>query len=295
MVIANFIIAGVPKAGTSSLHAWLAAHPDAAASREKETGFFVDPGSHLFGRRGGAPYDLERYGRHFPVAPGREPRLVLESTPSYLYAREALRRIPDLPTRPRCVFVVREPSSQIFSLYRYFRENWSWIPAGMSFREFVSAARRGEHGFGGNELARDALRNAAYVDFLEPWRDRLGPDRMRVHSFDALRADPRGLVAELARWAGLDPRFYDARELPRENEGYAVRWRPLQELNVALRGRLPKGRLYRAARDAYRSLNTRAAPGPSDEDRVVLDELRSEYRAPNERLARSFALALPGW
>ena len=255
----------------------------------------MDPGTHMFGRRGADAYDLEDYGRHFPVEPGREPKVILESTPGYLYYQEALRRVPDLPTRPRCLFVVREPSSQIFSLYRYFRENWTWIPAGMSFSDFVSAARRGEHAFGGNELARDALRNAAYADFLEPWRDRLGPGRMRVVTFDALRADPRGFTADVARWAGLDPSFYDAYGFARDNETYAARWRPLQGVNVALRGRLPKGRLYGAARRAYRSLNTRPPSAPDAEDRAVLGELRKEYRAANERLARGFGLALAGW
>ena len=294
MTIANFIIAGVPKAGTSSVHRWIAAHPDAVGSTEKETYHFADPGTHM-ARDGVEPGDLDAYARHFPVEPGREPKVVLESTPGYVYHREALLRIPGLPTQPRCLFIVREPSSQVFSLYRYFRENWSWVPASMSFREFVAAVRGGTHDFGGNELAFDALSNAAYVDFLEPWRERLGGERMRVHTFDALKADPRGFVEDVAGWLGLDTSFYQTYGFPRENETYAARWRSLQEVNIALRARLPKGWPYEVARRVYRAVNTRSPDAAGSDERAVLSGLRDEYRAANERLARSFDLDLSGW
>ena len=292
MPIANLLVAGVPKAGTSSLHAWLADHPDVAASRDKETYHFVDPGTHMFGRRGADPYALDRYAAHFPDAPAA---VVLESTPAYVYSREALARVPDLPSAPRCLFVVREPSAQILSLFQYFRNNWSWIPSDMTLAQFVAAADAGTHDFGGNELARDALRNAAYVDFLEPWAERLGPDRMRVETFDALRADPRGLTERVARWAGLDPAFYADYAFPRDNETYAPRWSTLQRVNVALRARLPKGVLYDAARGAYRALATRRPAGPDEDDRAVLAGLRARYREPNARLAARFGLDLGAW
>lgn len=147
--------------------------------------------------------------------------MVFEATPSYLYMTNALELIPELETQPKCLFVLREPAAQIFSLYQYFRNNWDWIPAGMSFPAFIEAAREGSHDFKGNELARNALSYARYVDYLLPWRARLGRERMLVMTFDALAGDPAGSTSRVAEWLGLDTEFYSSYGFPRENETYA--------------------------------------------------------------------------
>ncbi|ETX16720.1 hypothetical protein OCH239_01275 [Roseivivax halodurans JCM 10272] len=291
----NLFVAGVPKAGTSSIHTWLSHHDDAVGSRDKETYFFVDPGTHMYRSDFNVENGLAGYETQFPVDPGSHPSVIFESTPSYLYSAAALEHIPDLPTRPRCLFVVREPSSQIFSLFSYFQGNWNWVPPEMSFRDFLAAVRGRSHDFQGNELARDALGNAAYVHHLERWRARLGDERMMVVTFDELARDPRLLMRRIAELAGLDPSFYDSYDFRTENESYAPRSQKLQSVNVALRSRLPKGRLYRALRHAYRALNTRKADGPDAADRAALAELRGEYQESNRKLARTFGVNLDAW
>src|SRR5215212_3535508 len=47
-MLPNWIIAGVPKAGTSTLFRWLTDHPEVSGPSEKETCYFVDRGSHMF-------------------------------------------------------------------------------------------------------------------------------------------------------------------------------------------------------------------------------------------------------
>lgn len=126
----------------------------------------------------------------------------------------------------------------------------------MGFGDYLRAIEDGSHDFSGNELARDALTNAAYVDFLRPWRDRLGEGRMFVCTFDELRRDAPALTRRIAQWTGLDPSFYDSHDFASENESYVPRSRGLQNLNIALRERLPKGALYRGLRGVYRRLNT---------------------------------------
>jgi hypothetical protein len=292
----TFIIAGAPKAGTSSMHAWIADHPDALGSREKETYFFVDPGTHMYCPEAHVTRGLAPYRRQFERPPGTgTPRVILESTPAYIYYETALERIPDLPSRPRCLFILREPAAQIYSLYTYFRDNWNWIPGDMSFADYLAAVRAGSHGFNGNELARNALGYARYVDYLVPWRARLGEERMMVTTFDALLADEAALTRQVAGWLGLDASFYDTYTYPRENETYAPRNRMLQKVNVAVRGLLPRGALYETLRDKYRKLNTRKPQGASDGERAEIEALRREFAEPNARLAREFGLDLPGW
>jgi hypothetical protein len=291
----NFFIAGAPKAGTSSVHGWIAAHPDAFGSVEKETYFFVDPGTHMYRPDFHVANGLMTFKKQFPIPEGEKPKIIVESTPSYIYNRCALDRIPELPSTPKCLFLLREPSAQIYSLYTYFRDNWSWIPPEMTFAEFIAAATAETHSFKGNELAQRAIRYARYAEHLEPWAEQLGPDRMMVALFDDLAADNKGFTQRVAQWLGLDPAFYDSYAFPRENETYAPKSRVLQNINVAVRGMLPKGRAYEAMRDMYRRMNTQKPEGPQAGDAALLADLRSQYVPHNEKLAKMFDLDISAW
>lgn len=292
----NFIIGGAPKAGTSSLHAWLGEHPDALGSNPKETYYFVDPGSHMYDALRHIEQGLDGYREFFQLRPGiQSPKAVFEATPMYLYSHTALTRLPALPTAPRFLFVLREPAAQIQSLYQYFRENWRWIPGEMSFSDFLAAVRDGTHDFRGNELARNALSFADYRPFLEQWRKRLGSDRMRVCLFEDMVRQPQEFMQLLCEWIGLDPQFYRDYPFLRENETYSARSHRLQTLNVAIRSKLPQGMLYRLGRRIYRLLNTTAPPPPTQESRELMSRLREEFAEANARLASSFDLDLSPW
>lgn len=290
----DLFIAGVPKAGTSALHRWIADHPRALGSREKEACFFVDRNSHLYRASANVEQGLDGYKDQFVLPKGPRPQVILESTPGYAYQHAALDHIPGLPSSPKCLFVLREPADQIRSLYTYFRNNWTYIPAEMRFAEFLDAVETGSHGFGGNELARNALQNACYADVLARWRDRLGPDRMMVVTFDSLRDDPIMLCKSIADWVGLDPAFYDSYDFPKENESYTPRWRLLQRLNVAVRERLPDGPAYRKLRAVYRRLNTTPG-GEKLETRDEMAALRARFQGQNRRLAQEWDLDLSAW
>lgn len=286
----NVFIAGAPKAGTSSLHGYIADHPDAFGSREKETYFFSDPGTHMFRPAANAALGFETWHDQFPIPAGARPKVIVESTPSYLYSARALAQIPALPSAPKCLFVLREPATQIYSLYTYFRDNWSWIPAEMSFEEFLAAARAGSHAFGGNELAQNAFANARYIDFLRPWHEALGEGRIMVASFDELCADERAFTKRVAAWLGLDPAFYDSYDFPRENETYAPKNRALHRLNVAVRGLIPRGALYRGLRSLYRRANTTRPGAKSAPEAALIAALAGEFTDANAALAAEFGV-----
>lgn len=290
----NLFIAGVPKAGTSSLHRWLADHPDAIGAKDKEARYFMDSGSHIYRSDFNISNGINDYLRQFQIPEGASPRVILDSTPAYIYQKTALDHVPDLPSHPRCVFILREPAQQIRSLFTYFQNNWDWIPAAMSFDDYLGALHAKNHQFGGNELARDALQNARYVEYLRLWRDRLGPDRMLVCTFDQLRQNPADLTRKIAAWAGLDVGFYDNYDFPSENESYVPRWRLLQRANIFLRERLPKGAGYDALRSVYRRINTHRGLAAPDQG-AALARLRQNFAATNADLAQEFGLDLSGW
>lgn len=291
----NFFIPGAPKSGTSSLQRWIADHPDAIGSKEKETYFLVDPGTHMYRPDFHVSNGIDQWKTQFSHVGDRKPRVVVESTPGYMYYNTALNIIPNLPSDPKCLFVLREPGAQIYSMFTYFRDNWRWIPSDMKFSEFVSVAKGGGSEFRGNELASNAFQYAAYVDYLSLWVESLGQKRMMVATFDDLILDNRGFTKKVAEWIGLDVDFYDEYSFPRENETYSPKNRALQSLNVMMRGRLPKGKMYNKAREIYRKLNTTRTPPSADEDLEIVRSVSSEFSKKNRELSDLFGLKLTDW
>lgn len=296
-LLPNFLICGAPKAGTSSLHLWLADHPDALGSVEKETYFFVDAGTHMYRPSHHVSGGMDLYTRFFLSENGQKPKVVFESTPSYIYYETALRMIPSLPSNPKCLFVLREPSRQIFSLFTYFKNNWAWIPRHMTFERYIEIIRENPDPakFRGNELAAHALAYARYVDYLLRWREQLGAERMKVVAYEDLRDNPRAFISSIAHWLDLDPQFYETYEFPRDNETYTVNSGLLQHVNLKIRSKLPRGRAYEVLRGLYRRINTRKPAGPQEGERRVIGLLFDEYKGPNARLRSEFDLKLESW
>ncbi len=294
-MLPDWIIAGAPKAATSSLFRWLVDHPQVAGSRDKETYYFVDPGTHMH-RPGRNFHDagVAGYEALFADCPA-DARAVLESTPGYLYSRTARQALPGLSSSPRFIFVLREPVAQLKSLYTYFRENWDWVPRGMSFGDFIAASDRGDDCFGGNELATRATAHAHYLPELRLWRDACGPNRMHILLFEQIVADPGAVLRDLAGRMRIEPGFYDGYAFPAENQSYAVRSRPLQALNLKLRPLIPRGALYRGLRRAYRAANTSPARTGQVFDAALERALSRRYAATAPRLEAEFGLDLSAW
>jgi len=125
MALPDFLVAGVPKAATTALHAALSQHPGLYMSPIKEPKFFLTDGPPP---SKGGPGDVLTYREHvwqrdtyealFDAAPPGVPRG--ESTPLYLYDRAALRRIRDLIPAARLVVIVRDPVERAHS-------NWTHL------------------------------------------------------------------------------------------------------------------------------------------------------------------------
>src|SRR4051812_22596847 len=125
----TFFIAGAPKAGTTALHAALATHPGLYLSPVKEPKYYLTGGRPPGRARQRGPGDAhsarewiwrrERYLALFDAAPPGVPRG--ESTPFYLYDRDACARIAaDVPDA-RFVLVVRDPVDRALSNWVHLR------------------------------------------------------------------------------------------------------------------------------------------------------------------------------
>jgi hypothetical protein len=141
MALPDFLIAGVPKAGTTALHAALVRHPDLFLSRVKEPKFFLSDGRPM--ARGG-PGDVQTYQEHvwrqtdyealFDAAPPGTLRG--EATPFYLYDLAAHDRIKSLIPDVKLILLLRDPVDRAHS-------NWThlWNAGLEPEADFLTACR----------------------------------------------------------------------------------------------------------------------------------------------------------
>lgn len=125
----NLIIAGVGKAGTTSLFSYLSKHPDICTSNIKETHYF----SPLIDDKELQPIDdYKKYFCHCD-----DHRYILEATPRYFYggvkvARAIYERLGPI----KIILVFRDPVNRLFSFYKHLKGT-AWIPKSISFDEYV--------------------------------------------------------------------------------------------------------------------------------------------------------------
>lgn len=292
---ANTIIAGVNKAGTSSLFTALSSHPQVAPSSVKETHYFMPA------RYGRPLAPVEVYERYFTKAGERPVRL--EATPSYLYGGTAVvGAIRSVCDAPRIVVCLRDPVERLISFFTYQKTRLR-IAQTMSLSEYVdTASGLDDAAFADPDNERWlGLRGGCYAEYLAPWLSSFGPD-LRVVFFDDLVARTAVVLIDLAAWLGIDGARYPSLQLPSENRTTGFRHRGLQRVAIACNDRFDRflrrhHRFEEMVRGAYYRLNARR--GSEQVPDTLRQELLERYRGPNARLAEMLGGAgyadLPAW
>ena len=291
----DVIIAGVNKAGTTSLFVALSTHPDVAPSSIKETRYFL-PARYSEPLAPASVWD-----GYFAGAGDRPVRL--EATPSYFYGgarvAEAMR---DRLVNPHVLLVLREPVSRAISFFTYQKVRLRF-PADYPIEEYLAVADGlTDADFLNPDNERYlAFRGGCYADFLPGWIDTLGTERISVIDFDALVQDQAATLRATAEWLGLDPDAFPAEALSSENRTTGFKSKGFQRVALAGNDRLERvlrrhPETKRRLRAFYYRLNGRVASEAIPE-RVKAD-LAARYAAPNARLAHQLeaaGIARPGW
>ena len=187
MTLPNFVVVGVAKAGTSSLHGYLRQHPDVFMPQMKDPGFFAfnnqaDPWRYKVTSR-------EAYEALFADVRGE--RAIGEVSDTYFDSKVAPANIKAAIPDARLIVSLREPASRAFSLYHMMLRNRG-VNEGLSFLE---ALERGE-----------GLR-LGYHDSLKAYFDHFDRSRIRVVLFDDLTRDTLATVQSLFGFLGIDSGF----------------------------------------------------------------------------------------
>jgi len=290
----NLIIAGVTKAGTTSLFNYLAAHPQVCPSTVKEPGFFsVD-------RRPGPLPPLESYAEL--VSACSEARYRMEATPHYWIGREpVIAAIARTLERPRIIIILRDPVARLWSLFTFYKSR-GIIDLDEAFPARVEAweAEHAEYEAGLRERP-SALTSSQYVRFLQPWLDAFGDD-LRIVFAEHLAAQPTATVASLYRWLELDSDLAANQSFERHNSTVVPRNQALAQAARALARRTNYAfRNYPAVRavlrHGYHRVNSKEqVERMGDRERARLQQWFVEpNRALGELLSEHGYADLPEW
>lgn len=179
----NLFVIGAAKSGTTSLHHYLARHPDVYMSDPKEPGYFAEGMDYyptdekwylaLFEKGTGARYRGESSTHYtkLPVYPG------------------VAERIAGYCGSPWFIYLMRDPIDRAISQYwHHIRQNTEFRPPLRAIRENVEYKAYGD-----------------YVRQLEPYLEIFGADRVFATTFERLVEDPQSVTSRIFRWLDLDP------------------------------------------------------------------------------------------
>lgn len=291
----NLFIVGVPKSGTTSMHAALARSRGTFMSKVKEPGFFSS--DRQFER--GLHYYLDS---HFAGAARFEVRG--ESTPWYLYSDDARKRIYNCAgeVAPRIIIILRRPAERAYSMYLDQKR------IGNESRSFEDAIdeefRLEDSGTPTTDIRRRYIWCGLYANHVRQWRRTFGSHRVSVFSTDDLR-DTDAIWSMLSRFLDHDLGDNQLSKLPgrSRNEAGELRWPRLDRALRSLEGHqssfirtiqrgVPNGWDRRIAQALFaRNRKTRSAPVPRPPVSTMrsLDEyFRSDALELHRELGRSF-------
>jgi hypothetical protein len=184
-----FLVVGAQRCGTTSLHSYLAAHPQVRAATGKELQYF----SLHYGRG-------ERWYRgHFPPpAPGR---VSFEASPLYLFHPAAPARVAATLPEGRFVALLRDPVERAWSHYLHTR---SYGHEPLDFASALAAEPERLESPDGFRRYSYAARGR-YAEQLSRWFAHVPRERLHVVRSEDLYADPAAVYAGVLEFLGLEP------------------------------------------------------------------------------------------
>lgn len=280
----NLFLVGAPKCGTSALHDYLAAHPDAFMSSPKEP--------HHFCPDVDAPFAVRDEAAYRALFKNARARVVGESSATYLYSKVAAQKLYAANPDARIVAVVRNPLEMIPSLHSQRRVNGT-EPCG-ALAEALEAEPKREAGklpaVGAFPFYYGAAR---YTEQLRRYLNVFPAEQVHIIVFDDLKKDVGAVYADLLRFLGLSPFTPDFKIVNRNKRVRSAAVQRVIENPASLPNRLP-GPVGRFAYKALDRLNSAPAARTGLEP-AVRERLKRDFRGEVESLSGLLGRDLRGW
>lgn len=184
----TFVVAGAPKAGTTSLYHYLAAHPGIFLPHRKEILFFD------------ASYEkgLEWYTRHF--RPARPSQAIGDISPTYMSNPVVPKRMSAVLPDAKTLFVLRNPIERAYS---HYWDLLAWEGRRVPFLEMLTTPRRYRRGHGYIEF--DILEMGYYWKHIMRFLDFFPRDQVGIFFFEDMQHDVISFLKEIVSFLGVAP------------------------------------------------------------------------------------------
>ena len=200
----NFIIFGVGKAGTSSVHNYISQHPDIFMSPVKEPNFFLY--QDVRNRKELPPWhkestiDLAAYQKLF--AGVRNESAIGESSISYFESGRAAERIKQAIPACKLVAILRHPVERAYSAYlMWHRDGFDSAPT------FEEALRRQSDGSSSRSAPTNYRQLMYYAENMATYYNMFPSEQIIVLLYDDLKQKPEKFFKQLFSFLNVDPAF----------------------------------------------------------------------------------------
>ncbi len=274
--IANLIVAGVSKCGSTSLFSYLAAHPDVCGSNVKETQFFMP-------LKFGKPLSpMSEYEKFFTECANEKYRL--DATPYYLFGgKKIAQAIRENIGEVKIIFILRNPVGRCYSWYQHALYHLM-IPKEISFTDYLKTVTE--------KIKSDvtvwdnysrAIQESLYAPSLTEWFEVFSVENIKVIFFEHLKQSPCKVMNELCAWLEIDGAKISDEVLKPENTGGTYRFRWFRNLFLWARKNqekllLTNKRLNKFLKNIEQRFNkTSRANKMSEADKIYLEQLFKPY------------------
>jgi Sulfotransferase domain len=289
MKLPNLVIAGVVKAGTTSVYSYLSLHPDICCSTVKETCYFS---YYRYGqwdsRYKNTNNQFQQYQQYFSNC--EQQKYVMEATPGYfeggMKVAQAIKNT--LGNNVKIIIILREPVSRLISFFKY-KKSMLELDSKISLDEYL---RQCEALSPLERIKQEndtywGIEGGFYANYLEDWLNVFG-ESIYLTFFDELISDPKLFLSKMYNWLEIDNTILEAQELTVENKSLGYKNKYLQQLALFIN--LKAEKFWRAnsgiksiLRDIYHNLN--GLPHQEKISEQTLNYLQSLYQPYNQKLA----------
>jgi len=191
----NFFIAGVPRAGTTSLYYYLKDIPEIYMSPEKEPNYFsikTIPEDHPM-----VPIRNKRkYLELFKNV--KDEKIIGEATPDYLADPDAPKLIHEVSPKAKILISLRNPIERLFSHYLMLK-GVGGLP--ISFHELIQKELNHEFNYGKFRLP---LETSFYSKNVKRLIDIFGKDQVKIIIFEDLISEPKSVLLDILKFLDIN-------------------------------------------------------------------------------------------